>query len=495
MQQLTAAQIVDSMPQTFLQQRARGINLTIRLELAGEGGGNWQLTLADGSLRVKEGTGHTVSAVIKMTGRSFAEMMQGRADPKALQAVGGMEVLGLPAVATGLASLFNLNEQQVPVAKPGGMSGRQRVLAALRGLPVDRIPCALFAENYFLLGAPPEIAQGVIEAPRQLGMDIILRHVPVLQSADLGFLGALGSFRSPVEYSKESEGDRVVEKIKTPRGVLTGVSAFTKSVGWIPHPVKHAVETREDLMILRYAMDYLSPGDLSPAYEGFNLVDQAVGDDGIATPSLNNSPLMHAVETVAGLTHLYYLMQDEPVLVDEVLTMLAENHLKVVEAVAQSPAQVVVTYDNTSTTLLSPELFKKYCLPYLNASADILHSHGKIHLVHMCGKLRNLRDGIAAGRFDGIVDVSPGPTGDWPLDAAVKALPGKSVCGGIDATTFVSEDMEAVRAEVSGVIERAKPYRGVLLGSGDCVPRGARVENIRLIRELVETLGSYYASF
>ena len=67
----------------------------------------------------------------------------------------------------------------------------------------------------------------------------------------------------------------------------------------------------------------------------------------------------------------------------------------------------------------------------------------------------------------------------------------KIVIGGIDPTTFISEDSDFVRSEVSGLIDRIKPFKGVMLGSADVTPRGARVENFRLIRELIDTRGTY----
>lgn len=82
------------------------------------------------------------------------------------------------------------------------------------------------------------------------------------------------------------------------------------------------------------------------------------------------------------------------------------------------------------------------------------------------------------------------PTGDFPLDEAAVALPGKVLVGGIDSTTFVNPDREAVRAEVAGLIERVKAYPGVLLGSADTTPRGTPAETFRLIRELVESAGA-----
>ncbi|MBW2324810.1 MAG: hypothetical protein JRF41_15125, partial [Deltaproteobacteria bacterium] len=197
------------------------------------------------------------------------------------------------------------------------------------------------------------------------------------------------------------------------------------------------------------------------------------------------------------------------------------NSLKLhVEVLAASPAQVIIQYEDTSSTLLSPAVFDRYCLPFLNEYADILNSSDKIYLVHMCGKLRSFTselhkgrfNGICditpmptgdfpklrsftselhKGRFNGICDITPMPTGDFPLDEASANLPGKVVVGGIDPTTFVSRDAECVEAEVAGLIQRIKPLKGVLLGSADTVPRGTPVSTFKLIRGLVDALGAY----
>ena len=68
--------------------------------------------------------------------------------------------------------------------------------------------------------------------------------------------------------------------------------------------------------------------------------------------------------------------------------------------------------------LLSPAVFKRYCLPILNEYADLLKSSGKIFLVHMCGKLKAFQPELAAARFDGLADISPLPTGNFTLDEA-----------------------------------------------------------------------------
>ena len=151
----------------------------------------------------------------------------------------------------------------------------------------------------------------------------------------------------------------------------------------------------------------------------------------------------------------------------------------------------MIGYENTSSTLMSPKIFRRYCLPVLNEYADILQSSGKIFLVHMCGKLKAFAGDLASGKFDGLCDITPLPTGDFPLDEAAACLAGKVVVGGIDPTTFIDTDLLQVEQSIAALIERIKPYRGVLLGSADTRRAVTPIETFRMVQHLVNTLGSY----
>lgn len=383
------------------------------------------------------------------------------------------------------------------------MTPRERILAALRREPVDRIPFVPLIDSYTLMEMPPEITGGVagpimsietqIEAARKLGCDINARHVPVTEpfAGGVPHLQSLGSFGPPIDARAEFDEGQLIEVIRTPVGTLTGVWKYTDKVGWIPHMVKSPVTNYEDLKVFHYAVDHLNLGPPAPAYDLFLAVDRQIGDDGIATATITNTPLMFLIELAWGLENTYYMLQDHREEVEDIIAKLGASLRRYVEVVAASPAQVVIQYENTSSTLLSPDVFRRYCLPCLNEYADVLATVGKIFLVHMCGKLRAFAHDIRPGRFSGVIDIPPPPTGDLPLDEAADSFPEKVVIGGIDPTTFISRDVGLVKTEVAGLIERIKPRRGVLLGSADTVPRGTPAENLTLIRNLVETVGAY----
>ena len=384
------------------------------------------------------------------------------------------------------------------------MSTRERILAALQGKPVDRIPFVPLIDTYSVLDLPAHIQQamqaassegywqGMLAAIREIGCDIMLRHVYVTKTAGgAPHLNGFGSFKPPVVTSSRMEGSLLIETLETPIGTLTGTWGFTDMHGWIPHPIKHLVTNHEELEIFAYTVEHLCLEKPEPDFENFVKAEAAVGQAGIATTSFLNTPLMDLIETCWGLDNTYYMLHDYPDEVEAILEKLHQVQRLVVERIAESPAKVVIEYENTSSTLLSPKIFRKYCLPLLNEYADILHSAEKIFLVHMCGKLEAFASDLATARFDGIADISPYPTGNFTLDEAAAALPGKLLTGGIDATTFIEPDLRQVEAKISALIERIKPYPGVLLGSADTAPRGTPLETFQLVQHLVNTVGSY----
>ncbi|MBW2052459.1 MAG: hypothetical protein JRI85_09510 [Deltaproteobacteria bacterium] len=385
----------------------------------------------------------------------------------------------------------------------GRTTSRERVLAALQKKPVDRIPFVPLIGPFTLMDMPEEItgdssAGGfdpfrMMHASRALECDLMIRHVPVTKPlrGAAPHLGSLGGFGPPVEVTTEFKNGQLCETLATPVGSVTGAWQFTDKVGIIPHAVKHAVNNHEELKIFHYAVEHLIKEPVAANADVFFKVDKAIGDDGIATTSISNSPLMFLIEMAWGLENTYYLLHDYPEEVEDIMDKLHASLKRFAEVLAASPAQVVIQYENTSSTLLSPAMFRRYCLPRLNEYADILRAAGKIFLIHMCGKLYALREDIGHGRFNGITDVPPCPTGDFPLDLAAENLPDKVVIGGIDPTTFINPDADFVKEEISGLIERIKPFKGVLLGSADVTPRGAQVQNFHLIRKLINTIGAY----
>ena len=98
------------------------------------------------------------------------------------------------------------------------MSTRERILAALQGKPVDRIPFVPLIDTYSVLDMPAHVQQamqaaandgywqGMLAAIREIGCDIMLRHVYVTKSASgAPHLNGFGWFESPVVTSSHMD--------------------------------------------------------------------------------------------------------------------------------------------------------------------------------------------------------------------------------------------------------------------------------------------------
>ncbi len=167
----------------------------------------------------------------------------------------------------------------------------------------------------------------------------------------------LGAYAPPVEAETRFEGAQMIETLKTPVGTLTGIWQFADTVAGIPHAVKHAVTNYEEMKIFQYAVNCLDTDHPGLDHAFFRHLDNLIGDDGIATVSLSNTPLMYLIEMAWGLENTYYLLNDYREDVEEILEGLHRSLKRHAEVPASSTAEVVIQYENTSSALLSPKMF------------------------------------------------------------------------------------------------------------------------------------------
>ena len=364
------------------------------------------------------------------------------------------------------------------------MTGKERILAALRRQPVDRIPWAPLLVPYTIAGFPKHAPHRVAEAMRAVGCDIwtqaLIDRVGIWMPKPKSGVEAIKYF---------AEGD-LVTGYKTPEGTITQREA-SGCFGSMTIPVDYMITTPQDLRIYRSVLEnsFLYTADISDHYDW---EASCVGQDGVITDvGIGLTPFQTFVEFLAGVENTYYLLADEPVLFNEVMDLMHQQRLlQIKETAKRSKAEVFVNSENTSWTTMSPAIYKKYCASQLDDYADILHAYGKLHVVHMCGKLSCLSPLIAPGRFDAVVDIAPPPAGDTELWEAALWSPDLAVKGGIGCDVFLSSDPRVCYDKACEIIEKTRGQLGVLLGSGDSIPHGTSMENLRAISKAVEEVGA-----
>jgi len=374
------------------------------------------------------------------------------------------------------------------------MNSKERLLAVLKGKKADRMPWAPLIDGYFLSSLKEKnIEMNSIELLRHIRADILERHVPtcidILQTGSSYMtytnpknIMVQKNIKITMNFNKKS--GEIFNIYETPLGIIKEKYVFTKASPFLPFPVEHKIKKKEDLAIYKYLLTNIQP---VPSFNNFQKVVDYIGDDGLATASGPPTPLLRLLEKDMGVENFYYYLYDYPKEMEEILDIMHERNKNTYRIVIKSPAEVIIGYENSSTTLFSPQIYKNYCLNQINEYVDIVHGAGKIFLTHMCGKLDRIMDLISEGKQDGIADVAPSPTGDLNISKALKVWGrNKIVIGGIDATAFTQLSVDDIKEYVKDLLEQINPADNFILGSGDATPYGAPLENLIAVTEVVE---------
>jgi len=369
-------------------------------------------------------------------------------------------------------------------------------MAALRHKDTDRVPWSPLICGYYSLGLPEPLRGNDLAVQRAIGADVMERISTTVYSQSLpsGIPAAFEiSLRKPIETVTSSnnvaireirEGNLLLRMYETPAGVVRETYETRESSPWMAFPVEYKIKTHEDLNVYRYIVE---AQEYQPAYDEFIRISGEIGDDGIATAPSPISPFQMLLEVELGVEQFHYFLIDYPDELEALMRVMHAKNLEACEIIAASPAEVVILYENTSTSYMSPPMFAQYILEHLNEYADLYHKAGKIVLIHACGKLKDILDELGLGHYDGICDIAPPPTGDLDLAEAKEAWGNRKVAmGGIDATAFVTLSPEEMKKHVRHILQRISSHRGVILGSGDAVPAGTPLETLRAITEAVE---------
>ena len=365
------------------------------------------------------------------------------------------------------------------------MTSRERIMAALRGQDVDRIPWSPCIDGYFLGGVDQ------VDGFRRIKADAMLRHY-------FNFLGSV-PFRITAPLPGKSlfwktltrqDGDETEVTYETPRGTLVERFRFNPESPNLPWVTKRRIETVEHAKILTWMCEQAEFMPLAPLFEHG---EKRIGDDGITTISILGTPLLWMINSEADVDKFWYLYFDHLEVIEELMEAAHQMLRRMCMAAAEGPGQVVIQYENLSSTLLSPKIWEKYAPRWIAEYAEILRQGGKIYLQHDCGHLLAFGEGLKNTALDGMVDVATPPTGTLPDLATARKLwgPDKFIMGGIDATAQVEKTPAELKAHACEVLSRMGDGRRMALGTNDAVPKNTTWEKLAAIGEAVRERGVF----
>lgn len=358
------------------------------------------------------------------------------------------------------------------------MTSRERMLTALNmGIP-DRLPVTIHQwQDYHLktfMGGRSDI-----EAFQALGLDAAITIWDANERKT--------SSQWQVEERKTELGQNqwiTDYKITTPEGVLTQKDESNEYTTWT---VEHIIKNPEDMLLIK---KYLPVPRLN--HQIVQQKKEELGDGGILRGLVfgeQAGPWQHAT-CLYGVEPLILATYDDPAWVHELLESLTEKKLRFIEESLVGAAFDLIEMGGgaASSTVISPKIFKEFCLPYDQQLHKALHQIGHKLVYHTCGGMMAILDLIVANGCDASETLSPPGVGGDTVPEEVKRRIGDKVCliGGMDQINILTEGTpDQIRAETHRLFEALGAGGGYILSASDHFFH-APVENLRAFAQAAQ---------
>lgn len=384
------------------------------------------------------------------------------------------------------------------------MTSRERLLTTLKHKVPDRVPWSALVNNYFLESQGNKYSKmnsvSFLKEMRAdlfdwVGLEAKSKNVVVKTyidgeyyktDDDGNWLTEFYDYLVDIDYYRNSRGRIVERKFLTPLGELTAEFTYT--------PVSHTVfisdfpiKSLQDYKIFAYMIESLEYQDLG---KSFQEKENEIGEEGVTVAFLHSTPAYELIQCFMGLERFHYFFYDYKKETLRLMDTMFNKFCECYKLYSKTTVPVILVPEDASTTIYSPDFFDRYLKPVLKEYCRIIKESGKVAVIHACGHLKGLIKSLRETGADCIESVSPPPTGNIAIQEFRKALPNFCVMGGIPANAFLLE-LEQFREYVKRLVIENKEGANFILSSGDSVPSDAKIENIKVIPDLIEKYGKY----
>ena len=299
------------------------------------------------------------------------------------------------------------------------MNRRERLMATLRGEPVDR-PAVNFYEingcentsaaDPFNIYSDPSW-KPLIELARDRTDRTVMRKIATLFDAPARFTAA---DRMDTARSIDGNGSEWVTVT-----VSAGSRTFTQRARRDPDintvwTVEHFLKDESDLAIWLDLPEVPARADV--VTKSILDLESKLGDTGIVM--LDVSDPLRGMASLFDMADYTIVALTEPELFRRGLDRVARQLYPEMEAVAKAlPGRLwrIVGPEYASPPYLPPRLFREYVTDYVRPMVDIIHRSGGFARVHSHGRLHDILDDICATGCDALDPIEPPPQGDVEL--------------------------------------------------------------------------------
>lgn len=251
---------------------------------------------------------------------------------------------------------------------------------------------------------------------------------------------------------------------------------------WVNVPMKlgDLVDTRSDYPIHDWASfeayNWPKPGSVSFSEyetlskllpEGMKIIAETGG-------------VFEIAEMLFGYQTLCFMLYDDPALVSAVFGKIAVLYREIYQGMSAFPSvgAVVISDDlgYKTQTLIGADDLRKYVLPLHKEQCDIIHSEGRLCILHCCGNLSAIMEDIINGV--GIDAKHSYEDAILPVEEASRLYGDRiAILGGLDVDKLCRMSAQQVKAKAEGLLDNLGRKGGYALGTGNSVPGYIPIEN------------------
>lgn len=355
------------------------------------------------------------------------------------------------------------------------MTIRERWLAALRMKPVDRLPFWPKIDGAYMSAHKTQFeGKSILEVHKWFDSDPHMGVATPFKEK----LSTTCMIRKVTEKYTDIQYD-------TPYGNMTAQNIFDPmSCSW--HPVEFPIKTREDILRMTKYYDDLTIEIDSNGIENARTQCLQYGEQACTMQGIGESPLMEFVEWLAGVDNAHLMLMDY---MDEVEALFAAMHRvlfdKTKVSVSHSPADTLYFIENTSTTLISPSQYHKYCLPVLKEYQNLCSNADRMMVLHMCGHLKALLPDLNTLHVAGFEAFTSPTLGNTTLLDGRTACQNVCLIGGTNAMMWAYHSASEIIEQIKHDLDILPHHRGIVITSAGVMPPLCPPETIREVCEWV----------
>jgi len=356
------------------------------------------------------------------------------------------------------------------------MTTKERWLAALKLEPVDRLPFwPKLDAAYPRAQEPPfrEMGNGALHA--WIGADPHDWTGPCIKE-----------LRRHTSVQSISDHNLRITTFNAPGGSARLVLRFDEA-SQSAHPIEFPAKSLEDIKLLTAFHEdcsvELDPDALEEAREQAG----RIGQSAIIGVGIGISPLMDWVQYLAGIENAHVLLADHRGEVEALFDVMHRLLVRKAEIICETtPADMVYMIENTSTTLISPQQFRRYCLRHIGEYARTAQRAGRPMVLHMCGKLKRLLSDLATLPVAAFEAFTSPTVGDTTLLDGRIGCADKCLIGGTNAALWI-RPANTIIAQIERDLAPLPHHRGIVLTSAGVMPPLCQPETIRQVCDWVKS--------